>query len=229
MKYVAHVRIDQKHKYHLLTKLTYTQYYNFLELFNKNKEQAEYILFKKLYKLFDTNDLDEYKEKELIKLYKITEIITLTYAIQLFRKINYQNLTVHNAKKLLLFLRDENDFKTNKLNVEWGPGNNNNNSDNIKNHFNKHVLSNDEGTYWKTILSEINYDTYANFAINVFYKMINVIVHTDGTKVYLSGFYGNVFIVGRYHNDTFGISSCYYVENGEKNGRYNGICFELKF
>jgi hypothetical protein len=229
MGYVAWLKANQEYNYHHIKKLTQYQFNNFITLFFTNKKQAEYILFKKLYKLFDSCDLETLKEKELIKLNKISEIITLNVAIRLFNKINYQNINLHNVKKLLLFLKDEDNIKKNKINIEWGPGNNKNKSNNIKEHFIKHVLSEEEGLYWNLILDKIDSESYANYAINNFYKMENVIVHTDGINVYLSGFYGNIFIVGRYHGDVFGISSCYYVEKGEKNGRYKNLCFEINF
>ena len=127
-------------------------------------------------------------------------------------------------QKILLYLWDEN-----KINIGWWACNHGNVIKNIEEHFIKHVyhVLSCEGVYWKSLLDEISCDSYKKYTIDVFYKMKNVIVHTDGINVYLSGFYDNVFIISRYHDDIFGISSCYYVENGEKNGRYKGICFEL--
>jgi len=226
VKYVAWLNKDQKYKCHLISKLTDLQYHNFLILFVKNKTQTEYILFKKLYILFDSCNLGVYEEKEIIKLNEIAKNISLESTVELFDRINYQNINTHNAKKILLYLRDENNFKKNKINIGWGPGNHGDPITNIEEHFIKHVLS-EEGMHWKLLLDKISCDSYKKYAIDAFYKMKNVIVHTDGTNVYLSGFYENVFIIGRYHNDIFGISSCYYVENGEKNGRYKGICFKL--
>jgi hypothetical protein len=215
-----------EYKHHLINKLTNTQYNNFLELFIKNKNSATYILFKKLYTLFDIPNLDIYAESELIKLNKITKVIPLKSAVDVFGKINSAHITVHNVNKLLLYLIDMDDFKNNKINITWGPGNHGNPIDNVEQHFIKHVLS-DESIYWESILGEMNSDAYAQYAIDNFYNMTNVIVHTDGLNVYLSGFHNNIFIIGRYDNNVFGISSCYYVEGGTKPGRYSGLCCEL--
>ena len=117
----------------------------------------------------------------------------------------------------------ENNFN---FNIKWGPGNHKNIAININEHFKKHVLS-EEGKYWFKILDKIDYTSYQKYAIDSFYKMKKVIIHTNGVDVYLSGFYGNIFIIGRYDNNIFGISSCYYVESGEKLGRYKGLCLQL--
>ncbi len=226
MKYEAWCHIDKHYKSNLINKLTLQQYNNFLQLFFENKLQTEQILFKKLFNLFDSDNLGVYNIKQLIKLNYIAKHIDLIAAKQLFNIINYQQINVYNVKKLLLFLNDEHKFKSHEIDVDWGPGNHGNVHDNVNQHFIKHVLS-DEGIYWKTLLNEINCDNYKKYAIDAFYKMKNVIVHSNGFKVYLSGFYGNVFIVGRYCNELFGISSCYYVESGEKNGRYNDYCFDI--
>lgn len=230
MKYEAWLNTpDYKYKYHLISKLTSVQYNNFLELFIKNKNHATYILFKKFYILFDLNNLDTFSESELIKLNKITKLIPLNVAIDVFKKINYTRVTERNVKKLLLYLTDVNNFKNNKINIAWGPGNHGNVTNNIQEHYIKHILS-EEKIYWEGILGEINADSYAQYAIDNFYKMKNVIIHTDGINVYLSGFHNNIFIIGRYDdNNVFGISSCYYVEGGAKPGRYSGMCFELNF
>ena len=167
-----------------------------------------------------------YTISELIKLNKIVSNnkLSLDITIKLFEKFNTINITEHNVYKLFLYSKDiENNFG---LNIKWGPGNHKNITDNITNHFKKHVLS-EEGKYWLKILDSLDCKSYEKYAIESFYKMKDIIIHTDGTKVYLSGFYGNVFIIGRYHNNVFGISSCYYVESGEKLGRYKGFCLKL--
>jgi hypothetical protein len=147
----------------------------------------------------------------------------------LFNKIPYEKISMYNVTKLLLFVKDEYRFRNKMIDIKWGPGNNGNRMDNVKKHFIKHVLS-DEGYYWVNILNDISCKEYEQYAINIFYKMKNVIVHSDGVNVYLSGIYGNVFIVGRYDdNGLFGVSSCYYVKDGDKLGRYNDYCFEIEF
>ena len=204
-----------------MSKLTSKQYSNFISQFFINKEQTIHILFKKFNVLFNVNKLKSYRISELIKLNKITvkSKLLLDDVISLFDKFNIVNITEYNANKLLLYLG-------NKINVKWGPGNHKNITNNINQHFDKHVLS-EEGKYWVKLLDKIDCKSYEQYAIDSFHKMKNVIIHTDGINVYLSGFYNNIFIIGRYHDNIFGISSCYYVKSGEKLGRYKGLCLQL--
>lgn len=164
---------------------------------------------------------------ELHKLNKLIlkNKISLDVIIKLFNKFNTENITEYNAAKLLLYLRDLDRIL--RSNIKWGSGNNNDVNQNIINHFKKHVLCPNEGQYWIKILDEMNYNSYEKYAINSFSKMKKVLIHTDGVDVYLSGFHDNIFIVGRYDNDIFTISSCYYVKSGEKLGRYKGLCLQL--
>ena len=221
MKYEVWLKIDKQYKYNLISKLTSKQYHNFISQFFTNKEQTTHILFKKFNVLFNVNKLKSYNINELIKLNKITvkSKLILDDIIKLFDRFNITNITEYNASKLLLYLGNIN-------NIQWGPGNNKNISDNINQHFNKHVLS-EEGKYWVKLLDKIDCKLYERYAINSFDKMKNIIIHTDGINVYLSGFYNNIFIIGRYDNNIFGISSCYYVKSGEKLGRYKGLCLQL--
>ena len=189
-----------------------------------------------------------YTVSELIKLNKIVlnNKLSLELVIKIFDRFKTINITEYNVNKLSLYLRDINKF--NKLNIKWGPGNHKSITNNINEHFNKHVLS-EEGEHWHKILNKMNckstnsanknccildkgnlkvsLKSYEKYAIDSFNKMKNVIIHTDGVNVHLSGFYNNIFIIGRYDNETFGISSCYYVETGEKSGRYKGLCLKL--
>lgn len=224
MKYVAWLNHDSYHKYHLISKLTTHQYINFITLFIKNPKQTEFILFKKLYQLFNCSHLRSYDENELLKLNTVASCIPLLDAVILLNNVNHQLVNKYNAKKLLLYLRDKDDFINHNIIIRWGTGNHQDVTTNIREHFNKHVvLLPDE---WN---QHLDLNGYRDYAITAFYKMNNVIIHTDGTGVYLSGFYGKIFIIGRYDNDIFGISSCYYVHNGEKAGRYKGLCFRITF
>jgi len=184
-------------------------------------------LFKKYNNLFEYKKLRKYNVSELIKLNKIisNNKTRLETIIKVFDKFNSINITEHNFDKLLLYLRDIDKFSNMK--VGWGPGNQGDTTSNLHQHFNKHVLSNEESKYWSSILNNLDYKSYKNYAINFFNKMNKVIIHTDGVNIHLSGFYNNIFIIGRYHDDVFGISSCYYVNNGEKLGRYKGLCLKL--
>ena len=225
MKYEAWLNTNFYYKLNLIKKLSYIQYQQFLNLFFINVHYSEYILIKKLYLLLDAPYLN-YTKKELLKLNKIATFMSLKSTLLLFNKMNHNQITTHNAKELFLYLKDEPKFKKHKIPIDWGPGNHGDKYKNIINHYNKHCLS-EEGVYWKKILNEVTINNYQQYAIDHFYKMTKVMVHTDGKHVHLSGFYGSVFIIGRYNEDIFGISSCYYVENGDKYGRYNGQCFKI--
>jgi hypothetical protein len=225
VKYVAWTYIDRQYKTNLINNMTKTQYHNFLQSFFKDKELTEYILFKKMFKLFDCYDLGNYERDQLKKLNDMLKHVNIYDMTMLFNKINYQKINIFNVKNLLLFLRDENDFIGKKIIIGWGPGNYKNIDENIMNHYEKHVLDDEECSYW----GNVDCDSYKQYAIDNFYKMKNVIVHSNGRYVYLSGFYGDVFIVGRYDEGVFGISSCYYVAGGVKNGRYKDYCFDIEF
>lgn len=188
-----------------------------------DKIQTEYILLNKLTELLYCSSLKQFQKKELVKLNKIAQSVSLQSVIELFDLINYRQITKFNANKLLLFMNNTNNFNNHKIKIKWGPGNYG--DDNVQQYYCKHVLS-DEGIHWKHIL---NNEDYRRFAVNIFYKMKDVIVHTNGTNVWLSGFYCKYFIIGRFDDDVFGISSCYYVENSQKPGRYNGFCFDMSF
>jgi len=229
MKYVAWVNINAYYKSHILKNLNELQYFNFLMLFFQNRNLAEFIFLKKLYNVLYLKNLYQYHPDELIKLNKLFNSSFISLKIiklssEMIYKINYHHINKHNIHNLLLIIRD---FCCNQqINIVWGPGNHDNPINNLKQHYKKHILS-DEGIYWKDLIFNIN--DYKNYAINSFYKMKKVIVHTNGKHIYLSGFYGNVFIIGRYHEYVFGISSCYYVVNGEKPGRYKNKCFDIVF
>lgn len=146
--------------------------------------------------------------------------------VEVFDAVAVDQITSSNIRKLLLFIRDKPYF-SNKSRVKWRS------KECLVQHYRKHVLSSEENNkvlpvecvYWKYLLKNIECASYERYAIDSFYKMKNVIVHTDGAEVWLSGFHGNVFIIGRYSDKVFGISSCYYVVDGEKQGRYKGLCF----
>lgn len=226
MKYVAWLNINPQYKNHILKTLNELQYFNFLMLFFKNRILAEFIFCKKLYHVLYLTNID-YTQDELIKINKLLNIsLKLLKLSDIFHKIHYPYVNKHNIHNLLLLI---NDFHGKKNTcIAWGPGNHENPIVNVKAHYHKHILS-DEGVYWKDLLTDFTLDHYKNYAIDSFYKMEKVIVHTNGKHIYLSGFYGNVFIVGRYHENIFGISSCYYVINGEKAGRYKNKCFDIEF
>jgi hypothetical protein len=60
--------------------------------------------------------------------------------------------------------------------------------------------------------------------------MSNVIVHSNGTRVFISGSFGDVFIIGRFEGVQLGISSCYRpLDLQEKlNGARANMCWPLR-
>jgi hypothetical protein len=110
----------------------------------------------------------------------------------------------------------------------WGPGNNGDPELNIINHHNKHVLNSGfthhsenysthpENYYedWRQHLDTLDVKSYKNFALEKSKHMINRTVHSNGSRVYLSGTYKNVLIIGRLdEDDQLGISSCYIIHD----------------
>lgn len=53
-------------------------------------------------------------------------------------------------------------------------------------------------------------DAYRDFAIESSRVMTNVIVQSNGVKVFISGSAGDAFIIGRFEGGQLGISSCYW-------------------
>lgn len=143
---------------------------------------------------------------------------------------NIDKITSFNINNIytifvLVYLNKFIGFKT------WGPGNNKTPDLNIIAHYNKHVVDN-KNENWKKYLNRLNVDEYKNFAINISQFMTNKIVHTNGVKVYLSGFYNDVLIIGRLdRNKNLGISSCYIVSDNSYNAKIqsflNNCCFKL--
>lgn len=151
------------------------------------------------------------------KLYQLTTKLSIEEIGKLCQFAILEKVTIHNARDILRFI-------DNPIPVpEWGPGNFGDVTINQIEHYNKHILS-EEGEYWKTICPNLTLEWYINYPISNFHKMTNVVVSSNGKYTYYSGFVDNVFIVGRYEGDKFGISPCYYVVDGEKPGRYVDRC-----
>ena len=119
-------------------------------------------------------------------------------------KCDLSKVTEYNLENLFQMFIITQNFKGFQ---EWGPGNNKNVKDNILNHYNKH-----KHEKWEKSLS---LNEYCDYAINISKVMTNKICHTNGTKVYLCGFYGKVLVIGRLHNNMLGISSCYVVNDNK--------------
>jgi len=107
---------------------------------------------------------------------------------------------------------------------KWGPGNNKNSRDNLLNHYHKHKNEN-----WQ--INNFNLEIYEKFAIDKSKMMSNKIVHTNGKKVYLSGLYDKILIIGRLNDNKLGISSCYIIDDQNYLNKINifnaNMCWKL--
>lgn len=148
--------------------------------------------------------------------------------------VNLQIITPRNINDLYKYVVAREQFASGQMPIQWGPGNNRDPYKNAILHSQKHAQYNtsdvnkiwaNEYLEWQQILfDDVAYETYP---IVNFYKMRDVMVHTNGRGTYLSGFHNNVFIVGRWDGDVFGISSCYYVPGGRKLGREINKAFDI--
>ncbi len=95
----------------------------------------------------------------------------------------------------------------------WGPGNHLTHELNIRAHYLKHIKNSNENwsEYLQAPRSQITQEMYRDFALKVSSKMKNKMIHTNGIKVYLSGIYNRVLVIGRLDNTVtpplLGISS----------------------
>jgi hypothetical protein len=144
---------------------------------------------------------------------------------------NINKLTTTNADDLfnmyvIVLTKKFNGF------TRWGPGNNKTPELNLSNHYKKHITKSNEN-WQKYMNGSISCNQYGEYAINTSRFMKKKIIHTNGTKVYLSGFGGfdgKVLIIGRLDNNRLGISSCYVVSDSNYtkkiNNFKNNACFE---
>lgn len=199
----------------------------------KNKYGYQYIDTLVRYNLINIIDYDLPKyilkntkqisiAKLLYEKYKDNECLTKFINII---KPNINKLTVCNADKLFNMFVITQNFEGF---CEWGDGNHKNKKENIENHFEKHVKNGNEN--WKIIFETVK--QYENFAMNTSKIMTNKTIHTNGSKVYLSGLYGKIFIIGRLDSKyNLGISSCYVICDEKYENKINNIkknmCFEL--
>lgn len=195
--------------------------------------------------------------QEIDKIYKFIKLanITIHDMTLLLNKCNLDKLTLYNVNDVLKYIKNYDDLISGKTKIEWGPGNHGESDKNVLMHFIKHVITDKtEGELIKNILVNTNlssnnndntndnnntnnnthdndyytmYQLYKNYPIMNFTKMEKITIHTDGKHTYMSGIVQNMFIVGRYTNDVFGISSCYYLFSGDKIGRHNTKCVDL--
>ena len=213
--YVNWSHDSHEYKRALAREIDKAQLHIISKLLKIDTELVTFVLAKKLYNLLECPDiLLKYTHKELKKLSRLIECSSAYSLCRVLTKVPLDKLTTKNVKDLYKYIRDFNDFYSGTLCVGWGPGNNKYPEVNALQHMRKHYTD---------PLQHNN--TYVQCPIDVFYYMRDVIVHSNGRGTYLSGFYNNTFVVGRYEGDVFGISSCYYVESGIKDGRLKDYCF----
>jgi hypothetical protein len=142
------------------------------------------------------------------------------YGVVFLSRVILSRATKHNIASIMLHLTSP------PSHVGWGPGNHNDITTNVLEHYKKHIVDNsDERQQWEKIIGHVpsleEYRDYPRYDV-----LERVVVHSNGQWLYVSGFMpdGHIFVVCRYHNSTLGISSCYYVESGEKEGRYRDRC-----
>jgi len=225
-KYEGWVNSNQIYHTILLQKLTQHQITSLTNLFHTNVTLAQYILSKKFYNTLHLPYLT-CPLHHLSRINSLLDVISATDLALLLSHIQNPHLiTFQNYKDILRFIALKTAFESHSYPICWGTGNHTNSSTNVEEHYKKHVLDEEEGVHWRFVKSVADYQA---FAVNNFYKMKDVYIHSHGKFVYLSGFHGNVFVVGRFDGDVFGISSCYYVETGRKEGREKGSCMVFAF
>lgn len=201
---------------------------NLDRLFDFSRDLFEVILRRRLYSLLDI-PFELLNDRKISALNKIdsflrSENITTDDMITVLTKCDLSKVTTYNISDVVKYLNDQPKWSKNK--IKWGAGNNSDVDSNIQQHYFKHVLS-DEGKFWHK-LGVITLNDYLQYPLDNFGRMKKVLVHSNGVSTYLSGFVDHIFIIGRYDKNDFGISSCYYVESGEKPGRYSDMLFDVK-
>lgn len=188
----------------------------FLFVLENNTKAAEWLFQTKTFVLLkiSINNFNSltFKDVKLFAKLLANGITTseIDYLLQINTNIN--NITTHNVKDFIWISKNI----QNTTEVIWGPGNCDTIQENIESHYKKHVFAPNE--IW-----EINSTKeYEEFAIKHFENVTNKIIHTNGKTVFVSGFYGKYFIIARVDKCFLSISSCYYVESGEKTGRLRG-------
>ena len=220
---------NEIYKRQLLKRISSVGQNNLVDLFHYNSSLALTIIEEKYYTLLNINIelLKNVNPTWVTKIKRISESISIYDTLWLFNKVtDINNITKNNAKFLMVFFEQYDNFKENKIEIKWGKGNHNDAETNLNEHYKKHLLS-EEGYMWKNVLDCMDVNSYKEYAIKSFYNMNNIVIHTDGNNIYISGFINKIFIVGKYSDNTFSISSCYYVESGEKKGRHKTSLYKI--
>jgi hypothetical protein len=148
-------------------------------------------------------------------------------------KPNINKMTIHNMTKLFeMYVRCCAKKFTGFL--QWGPGNHSNSNLNVEKHYHKHITTSSEpwDLYFHKPKSQINLQMYRDFPIKNSHKLKHKMIHTNGTKVYLSGVFDKILVIGRLDkNNVLGVSSCYVMTNDSYDYKMkvfqNNKCFDL--
>ena len=202
---------------------------------------SEYLLN---YDVYNNQRLNIFKDHKIFNIIKTLyeknhNLKKLRYVENFIETLgsNINKLTYDNIDKLfnmyiLIYSKMNNKKKRFNGFEKWGPGNNGNPEKNLLNHFNKHVLNGDENWIEYLKAKKITLEMYERFAIETSKCMKNRMIHTNGAKVYLSGLFEKVLIIGRLDNNYgLGISSCYIISDKNYNRKMNvfekNACFKF--
>lgn len=238
--------VNIEYKTHLLSFLEPIHIEAFLKLVQIGDPSiVTFILSKKLFALLELESIElvvGYSFDNLKKISTLCHAERLSNIIVVLQRVDILKTTEYNIKDLYKYVSNVNNFISGKVPIQWGPGNNKHPQLNAYNHCIKHTECNSdyahEHTEWEQIhKSKVKFnniaDLYNNHAVKCFYKMTDVIVHTNGRGVYMSGYYTTanikIFIVGRYDKNVFGISSCYCVSPYKKLGRHSDKVLDIVF
>ena len=189
-----------------------------------NKYIGELILRKRYYNLLEMTitSLDGYSIRELSKISRLLDRVSVNVLECVLSVVPLVKLTKYNIIDLHKYVRDSKAYICGAICMSWGPGNNGNAIQNMIGHRVKH-----ETELAEMLASGRTAEDYIAYTVDVFYYMRDVCVHTNGRGSYMSGFFDDMFIVGRYDGEQFGISSCYRVHTGIKEGRLKDLCFYM--
>lgn len=216
---------------HLLSKMNIIQQKHLALLFHNYKLVFDLIMRQRLWSVLKLEDqMMKLDRVQMVRLEKVMSFVSESSAKKLVQMgVDPMLITSHNQSDLIRFMEMKDLFENRQVPIQWGPGNHGCPELNLYKHWEKHIETDPtEQSKWSVILDDLTVESYGNYAIKSFYQMSDVIVHTNGKFVYLSGFVGSVFVVGRLDKGVFGISSAYVAET-DKCGRHNGKCFVLNF
>jgi len=169
---------------------------------------AKYLLYNKLTNLLRL-DLSLLKKLDRIQHVKVSKLLEKnpTHIVEyVLLNTNLNRITQYNIQNVYDALH-----WNKEQGAVWGVGGYKTSEDNIHAHYMKHEHE----------FNNINnIQEYERYPIENFNKMQKCMLHSNGRDVFYSGLVNDVFIVCRWYDKKFYISSCYVVESGDKPGRY---------